>query len=89
MDKIEQIKLALENLKNAISSSEDSENFENSPVVDMKKLDALKVAILRRAEYEEYREKHYAILSHRLFTNPITNKTIARYVWDLHDMNFN
>lgn len=87
MSKIDQIRMALENLKAAIASSGNAP--ENSDDIDMEKFKELKTAILRREEYEKYREMKYAILSHRLFTNPITNKTIARYVWDLDDMNYN
>ena len=82
MSKIQQIILAVTKLKDALSLSK-------HPAIDSNKLEELQTAILRRAKYEEYRVVHCAILSHRLLTNPITNKTIARYVWDLHEMNFN
>lgn len=81
MSKIKQILLAVTKLKSAVFLS------KNSP--DLNKIEALQNAIVRRAKYEEYRLVHGVILSHRLLTNPITNKTIARYVWDLHEMNFN
>jgi len=83
MSKIKQILLAVTKLKAAVFLS------KNSPAIDLDKIDALQNAILRRARYEEYRAMNFAILSHRLCTNPITNKAIARYVWDLHEMNLN
>ncbi|MCH8956523.1 hypothetical protein IIA28_14570 [candidate division KSB1 bacterium] len=79
MSKIQQIILVVTKLKNALS-------FSKNPPVD---LDKLQTAILRQEKYIEHRSLQFAVLSHRLYTNPITNKAIARYVWDLHEMNFN
>ncbi len=56
---------------------------------DVDKIDTLRKMILRQKNYEEYCSIQKAVLSNRLFTNPITHKAIARYVWDLHSMNFN
>lgn len=57
--------------------------------MDIQKLDDILKKVTTFAKYEEYRSNLKAVLAHRLFTNPVTNKSVARYVWDLDQMNFN
>jgi len=45
--------------------------------------------VITLANYKAHQQMTVTILSNRLLNNPITNRTIARYIWDLHSMNFN
>lgn len=85
MSKIKQIILAATKLKNTLLN-----NSPKNHSIDLEKArQGLCKAIVRREKFDQYCTIKYAVLSHRLYTNPITNKTIARYVWDLHEMNYN
>lgn len=45
--------------------------------------------IIVYANYKIHQQMTAAILGERFLSNPITHRAIARYIWDLHSMNFN